>query len=180
MRGMEYLTLTFITNHQDVVTNDLIALIAKHNCRMQESRLSLLGSDISGIMRIVGNWNDISRLEEGLTALKSDTSIGLLLEFKRSDALNTNAQFLPYLVQVIALDTATLVNEISYFFVAQNIQIIDLQTEPFQTTHSKTTMIALSMRINIPAEINIADLRERFMMLCDELNVDGVIEPEKR
>lgn len=176
---MEYITLIFIAPKQDIVVDSLIALSAKHNCRVQESRLSLIGEDFSGVMRIAGNWSDIAKLEKTLAKVKSDAVF--LLESRRSVAdTPSETAFLPYLVQVVALDTPPLVNEISYFFSAQNIKIIDLQTDPFQTSHSNTMMLTLSMRINIPADINIADLRERFMVLCDELNVDGIMEPEKR
>lgn len=176
---MEHLTLTFTAPEQDIVIDSIIALTSKHNCHIQESRACLLGPDFSGIMRIAGNWNDIAKLEKALTDLTSSAEMLLALKRSNSDT-PPETPFLPYLVQVIALDTPNLVNEVSYFFSGQKIQIIDLQTDPFQTSHSNTAMLTLSMRINIPADINIADLRERFMVLCDELNVDGIMEPEKR
>lgn len=178
--SMEYITLTLIAPEQDIVINKVIALLSKYNCHMQESRCCFLGTDFSGVIRIAGNWSDIAKLEKALSTL-STTSKEMLLIFKRGGADDpSTSPLLPYLVQVVGLDTPPLVNEITYFFAHQSIQIIDLQTDPFQTSHSNTTMITVSMRINIPANINISDLRERFMVLCDELNIDGILEPEKR
>ncbi|MDF3055620.1 MAG: gcvR [Gammaproteobacteria bacterium] len=177
---MEYLTLTLIASEQDIVINEVIALSSKHNCRIQESRSCFLGADFSSLMRIAGNWSDIAKLEKALGVLAS-TSENLSLIFKRSSADNpSDSPLLPYLVQAIGLDTPPLVNEVAYFFANQSIQIIDLQTDPFQTSHSNTNMTTISMRVNVPASISIADLRERFMVLCDELNIDGILEPEKR
>jgi glycine cleavage system transcriptional repressor len=177
---MEYITLTLIASEQNIVVDQVIALLSKHNCRIQESRCCFLGTDFSGLMRVAGNWSDIAKLEKALHILQS-TPNEMLLTFKRGSADDpSTSPLLPYLVQVIGLDTSPLVNEITYFFTKQSIHLIDLQTDPFQTSHSNTTMITVSMRINIPAEINIADLRERFMVLCDDINVDGILEPEKR
>lgn len=177
---MEYLTLTFIAPGQDVIIDQLIAFSAKHNCRIQESRVSFLGIDFVGFIWIAGNWKDIAKLEKALSTL---TIENVSLTVKRGGAQGPAADAppnLPYLVQVVGLDTANLVNEVVYFFSVQHIQIIDLQTDPFQTNHSNANMLSISMRLNVPADISISDLRERFMGLCDELNVDGMIEPEKR
>jgi glycine cleavage system transcriptional repressor len=178
---MEYLTISFIAKNQNTVINQLIYLTAKNNCHIEESRFALLGNDFAGIMRASGNWDAIAKLETAIANLtdKKDKS-DIVLELKRNESFKAGGDYLPYLAQVVALNTVGLVHEISEFFTNQSIQIIDLQTDPFKASHSNTAMMTLSTRINIPPNINIADLRERFMMLCDELNVDGIMEPEKR
>jgi glycine cleavage system transcriptional repressor len=35
------------------------------------------------------------------------------------------------------------------------------------------------MTVDVPANIHIATLREQFLIFCDELNLDGVLEPAK-
>ena len=40
-------------------------------------------------------------------------------------------------------------------------------------------MVSLHMSLAIPASTHIATLREDFMILCDELNLDAVLEPIK-
>ncbi len=175
---MEHLNITFSAPNQQSVIKQLIYLVAKNQCHIEESRLALLGEQFSGLLRIAGNWNSIAKLEAALGNIPPEDAIQL--EVRRSEPVQFEGKFLPYLAQVIALDTPSLVYEITHFFVDQNIQIIDLQTDPFRTSHSETMMITLSMRINVPVSINIADLREQFMILCDELNVDGILEPEKR
>ena len=38
-------------------------------------------------------------------------------------------------------------------------------------------MFSVQMTINVPASLHIADLREDFQELCDELNLDGALDP---
>ncbi|HVV68948.1 MAG TPA: ACT domain-containing protein [Gammaproteobacteria bacterium] len=175
---MEHLNITFSAPNQQLVIKQLVYLIAKNQCHIEESRFAFLGGEFAGVLRIAGNWNSIAKLEAALNNISPEHLIKI--EVKRSETAKIEGKFLPYMAQVIALDTPSLVYEITHFFSDQSIQIIDLQTDPFKTNHANTMMLTLSMRINVPAHINIADLREQFMVLCDELNVDGILEPEKR
>src|SRR5690606_34003637 len=100
--------------------------------------------------------------------------------YKRTNSSYEGGQRLPYLVQVIGLDSPGLIYEVMHFFVTQDIVVNDLQSNPFTANYTKTTMMTIIISINIPAELSITDLRERFMILCDDLNVDGILEPEKR
>ena len=99
---------------------------------------------------------------------------------RRTNLPELPENLLPYLIQVIALDNPGLIYDISSFFLKQNILINDIQTNPYVSHHSDTQMVSLLMSVSIPADINLSDVRERFMLLCDELNVDGILEPEKR
>ena len=40
-------------------------------------------------------------------------------------------------------------------------------------------MFSVRMNIGIPADIQIAVLRDEFMDFCDSLNIDAVLEPFK-
>ena len=80
---------------------------------------------------------------------------------------------------MLGANKSTLIQDITIFFNAQAIQIIDLQTDGFKSVYSDTKLLNLFMRIHIPTTLNIADVRERFMLLCEDLNVDGILEPEK-
>ncbi len=175
---MEHLNITFSTNNQRSAISQLIYLIAKNQCRIEESRMTMLGTEFTGMLRIAGNWSAIAKVEASIIGLQSTPE--LKVQCKRGKGLKVEGNHLPYIAQVVALDTPEVVHEVSHFFAAQNILIIDLQTDPFKTSYSDTLMLTLSLRISIPTTINIADLREHFMVLCDELNIDGIIEPEKR
>ncbi len=174
---MENLIVLFLAPNAKVVVDDLIYLAAKSACHIEESRLVMLGNEMSGIMRITGSWNAIAKMEDVLHTLK--TKSNWWLEVKRSPLLKLDSDHLPYVVQTVSMNKPAIMNELTHFFTGQEIQITDLQTDTFKTSYTDTKMLALVMRVQVPATINISDLRERFMVLCDELNVDGILEPEK-
>jgi glycine cleavage system transcriptional repressor len=158
--------------------NHILYLLAKHQCTIEESRLILLGSEWGGTMRISGNWSAIAKVEDALNALKAEQP-HLFLEFKRSALLKLTEDHLPYLIQIVGVNKAAFINEITHFLVEQDIQLVDFQIDSIKSNYSETKLLALFIRVQIPAQINIAELRERFMLACEEANVDGILEPEK-
>lgn len=174
---MENLCLLFLAPNAKSLINHFIYLAAKNECYVEESRVMALGSELGGMMRIGGSWNAVAKMEDALQTLKNDPS--LWLEYKRSAPLKLADEYLPYLVQIVGINRPTVINEVTHFFIEQLIQLTDLQTDSFKTSYAQTKMLTFIMRIQIPATINIADLRERFMLLCEELNIDGILEPEK-
>lgn len=174
---MENLILLLLAPDAQTLLNQLIYLVAKHECYIEESRFMALGHDLGCMVRISGSWSAIAKMEDALHTLKTESQVWL--DFKRSPPLKLDGDYLPYLVQVVGINRPTLINEIMHFFIEQQIQLTDLQTDSFKTSYSDTKMLTLVMRLHVPGNINIADLRERFMLLCEELNIDGILEPEK-
>lgn len=175
---MENIVLILLAADTKTWLNHLLYLVAKHQCHIEESRFMVLGTEWGGMMRISGNWHAISKMEEVLLALKTEQPF-LWLEFKRSTTLKLAGDHLPYLVQIIGVNKPSFINEVAYFFIEQEIQLIDLQTDSFKSHYSDTKLLNLLMRIHIPTTINITELRERFMLLCEDVNADGILEPEK-
>jgi glycine cleavage system transcriptional repressor len=175
---MEYLALTALCADQTTLVNDIIQLTAKHQCNIQDTRIVSIGVEIAAVILIAGNWSSIAKLESALAAFVTKTATPLLL--KRTEPNKFEENYFPYLVQIVALDNPGLLYDICNFFISQNINIHDIQANPFAATHTETAMTTLMMSISVSVDINISDLRERFMLLCEELNIDGIMEPEKR
>jgi glycine cleavage system transcriptional repressor len=54
-----------------------------------------------------------------------------------------------------------------------------MQNNSYVSNPQQITMFSLAMRILIPADIQLSDLREQFVAMCDTLNVDAYLEPER-
>jgi len=86
---------------------------------------------------------------------------------------------LPYAVDVVALDNPGIVHNLANFFSSREINIQDLSTSFYAAAHTGTQMFSVHMRVDIPAQLHIATLRDEFMDFCDQLNLDAIIEPVK-
>ena len=54
------------------------------------------------------------------------------------------------------------------------INIADVQTNTYLAPHTGAPMFSVSMMVGIPADAQIAALRDEFLEYCDELNLDAV------
>jgi glycine cleavage system regulatory protein len=73
-----------------------------------------------------------------------------------------------------------IIHEISNFIIQQSVHIEDLQTNTYVATLSGSSLFVLNMRVGIPIDRSIAEFREQFLLLLDDLNLDGILEPERR
>ncbi len=84
---------------------------------------------------------------------------------------------LSYQVEVLSIDRPGIVHQTAEFFSRRQINIDNLSSDSYHAAHTGTPMLALTMMVNIPSDLSIADLRDQFLDFCDEMNMDGIIEP---
>ncbi len=105
--------------------------------------------------------------------------LGLAITLRRTNRPASQVSLVPYDVHVVSLDNPGIVCEIADFFSSQAINIISLATDTYAAPHTGAPMVRLFMTISIPKDIHIADLREQFLLFCDDLNLDAIMEPAK-
>ena len=172
-----HLVISAIGKDRPGIVNDLSECILESGCNIADSRMTVLGGDFAVILLVSGNWNTVAKLEDQLPRLGE--RLDMTLTWRRTEPQKPVANMLPYGVDVVSLDHPGIVHSLAGFFSARSINIQDLVTSSYRAAHTGTPMFSVHMRIDIPAEIHIATLREEFMDFCDQLNLDAVMEPIK-
>ena len=172
-----YLVVSVLGADKPGIANELTTIAAEHNCNIVDSRMAVLGGEFAVIMMLSGSWSSIAKFEKALAAIEQ--KLGLLTLIKHTELPKNKSNLMPYGIQVVALDTAGIIKEISTFFSNQSINIENLYTDSYKAPHTAAPMLILNMTVNIPVSMHIADLRDRFILFCDDLNLDGTMEPLK-
>jgi glycine cleavage system transcriptional repressor len=159
------------------VVQDLTKVILACGGNIEESRMTTLGSEFAMLLLVSGNWHTLSRLEQGLDRLRE--SGDLAVSIKKTDAKPVDETRMPYAVDVVALDQQGIVFNLANFFASRDIDIADVATRSYAAAHTGAPMFAVQMAINVPSSIQVAQLREEFLDLCDRLNLDAILEPVK-
>jgi glycine cleavage system transcriptional repressor len=146
-------------------------------CNLEDSRMSVLAGFCCMSMAVSGNWKTLGKLESQLPRLEADT--GLSLVARRAQPEETAPPVMAYSVDVVALDQVGIVRALAGFFTSRGVNIRDLHSRVFRAQQTGTRMFAANMVIDIPAEQHLASLRGDFLDFCDELNLDGVLDPIK-
>ncbi len=153
------------------IIDELSNIIYNHDLNIEDSRMTVLGGEFAILLLVRGALSSLDALQSEVPEIEQELQMSLLV--KPTTEPDTTDNTIPYSVEVAALDHPGIVGNIAGFFSSRDINIVNLQTESYSAPHTGSPMFALHMTIGIPAETNIAQLRESFMDTCDELNLDA-------
>ena len=156
------------------IVDELSNIIYNHSLNIEDSRMTVLGGEFAILLLVSGEQSAIEGLQEKSMDIEQALQMRLLIKPTTESAPAGNS--IPYSVEVAAIDHPGIVNNISRFFSSRNINIVNLQTERYAAPHTGSPMFALHMTIGISADTNIALLRDAFMQVCDELNLDAELK----
>jgi len=159
----------------------LVDKISRHIFNLQlnieDSRMSILGGEFAIMLLVSGDENNLKQLEKSIPELEAAFS-DLVFTSKHTKQ-KQHQPGLNYKVSVVALDHQGIVHNLTRFFSERNINIEDLNTNSYAAPHTGTKMFAVDMKLNIPENTAIVQLRDAFIQHCDDLNLDASFESIK-
>lgn len=172
-----YLTLTALGTDKPGIVATITKVAKQCKCSLTSSKLSVTGDTFATIFSFSGTWHTIAKLESHLqkTAHKHQWQIHL----KRNQGNNQHSHYIPYYIQVIALDKPGILLTLTSFFSKEGIQIDELNCETFTAPKTSTLMANINFHIFVSTKTNISSLRESFLLYSEEHHLDVVMEPVK-
>jgi glycine cleavage system transcriptional repressor len=156
---------------------DLASAVHESGCNILECRITRFGQELGAQLLVAGNWRTVSRLEQSLPELAG--RLGMELTAHATEIPEAQQDMVPYAIDLIAVDQPGIMSRIARFLAQRKVRINDFSSSAYTAQTTGTRMLSLHVSVAIPAHLHIASLREDFMMLCDELNLDAVLEPMK-
>lgn len=171
------LVIVLIGPDRPGLLEELSRFVMGAGCNLEDSRMSVLAGFCCINMAIAGNWKTLGKLESQLPRLETDT--GLALIARRAQPAEAAQPAMPYSVDVVALDQVGIVHALAGFFTSRGVNIRELHTRVFRAQQTGTRMFSANLVVDIPADQHLASLRGDFLDFCDDLNLDGVLDPIK-
>ena len=173
----QLIVLSVIGTDRAGVVDAITKVILDCGGNIDESRMTALGNEFAMLMLVSGNWHTLNKLEASLDKLSADNDLKVTL--KKTDERKGTEECMPYGVDIVCLDQPGLVFSLANFFAARKIEISELVTRKYAAAHTGAPMFSLQMTISLPGSIHISQLRDEFMEICDQLNLDALLEPVK-
>ncbi len=167
------LVITALGADRPGIVNELSDALCSNKLNIEDSRMSVLGGEFAILLLVSGT----SQAAEAFVASQPDieNSLKMKLTIKLTETKAESQQLIPYDVDVVAIDNPGIVHNLASFFSSRQINIVDLETDRYAAAHTGTTMFSLHMTIGVPTDTAIASLRDEFMTICDELNLDATL-----
>ena len=165
------LVITALGGDRAGIVDELSDVLSSHQLNINDSRMSVLGGEFAVLILVSGSSASIDDFMSKKDSLEESLSMKLLVK-PTSEKASAEA-LAPYIVEVVSIDHPGIVHDIARFFSSRKINIVDLDTSRYAAAHTGTPMFALTMTVEVPADQPIAKLRDEFITVCDDLNLDA-------
>jgi glycine cleavage system transcriptional repressor len=171
----EQLVITALGDDRPGIVDEMSKVLFKHSLNIEDSRMSVLGGEFAVLLLVSGSQQSIDDFVADTANLEQTLNMKILVKITSSES--RPPAMVPYTVEVVSIDNPGIVHKLASFFSSQQINIVDLHTERYAAAHTATPMFAVNMTIGIPASIAIKALRDEFIDMCDDLNLDASMTP---
>lgn len=177
-RVATHLLITLVGNTRDDLLADLSARIFEAGGNIEDSRGTRLAGSQVAYLAVAGNWRTLDKLEQAIPEFARRRDLSYTLSRVR-ETTDDDPAAMPYSVDVVALDQPGVLRALAEFFRAHGVRVREWQSRVYSAGGNATRMLSANLLIDIPADRHLASLRADFMDFCDDLNLDGVLDPVK-
>ncbi|MCW8929301.1 MAG: glycine cleavage system protein R [Gammaproteobacteria bacterium] len=177
--NLSQLVISAIGSDRPGIVNELSQLIVQNNGNIDDSRMTVLGGEFAIILLISASKNELTSIEQILNEKSASLELSIITKQTENNTLaehNALDKKIPYIVEVLAMDNPGIVYKLTDFFSSRDINIQSLQTDRYPAPHTGTQMFAIEMVITVPQTIIINELRDDFLDICEDMNLDASIE----
>nr|WP_173645505.1 ACT domain-containing protein [Marinobacterium profundum] len=166
---MTSLVLTAIGPDKPGLVEILSQTIARHNGNWLESGMSRLGGKFAGILIVSVPADDVSALEQALSALQSQ---GLKVMTERNDDTASDTSRSPIQLELVGHDKPGIVREIAQALATRNINVESLDTELTSGSMSGEQLFKAQASLLAPEGLDIDELQLALEAIASDLMVD--------
>ncbi len=169
-----YLIVSAMGPNRPEMITDLSRACVQCGCNLLNTKINVLGQEVVMVLLLAGSWGAIAKMEATLPNLEQ--RLGLNIQTRRTHEPSVSSQLMSYTIQVVAIDRKGILNEIANFLMKHSVAIEEISAHTYMA-HTGTRMASLQLKMNVPHDVHLATLRDKFMSYCDDHNLDGFIEP---
>jgi glycine cleavage system transcriptional repressor len=158
------------------IVADLAELIYECDCNLEDSRMTLLGTEFAVLLLASGRGPDVEpRLTAGCKRLEWEKRLTVFLRVVDGAAPSReDAETL--VCEVTGIDKAGIVARVTRTLADQGINVTDLRSHVLPASGSGTPIYTLRIAMAVPPGTSLARLRADLEAVAEDLGVDLSIE----
>ncbi len=163
------LVMTVIGPDRPGLVESVAALVAEHGANWLESRMSRLGGQFAGILRV-----EVPSENEGplVAALKKLESRGLAIVVQPDQPDPLPAPSRQSVLDIVGQDRPGIVREISRALASFGVNVEELETECASAAMSGETLFKAHARLSIPKSCDTVQVRQQLERIAADLIVE--------
>jgi glycine cleavage system transcriptional repressor len=177
MQERQYLSVMMLGPNNSEILKTVSLLVAQHGCQIVNSHIISQGEHYHFSFFLSGEWGSLAKIEPRLKKLEQKYALTVFL--KRTELKLPEKPHIPYVLYLVSLDDANIFHQLMRFLHQQSVIITEIYVDAYKTKQVQTPMTATTVKILLITDTALSDWRERFILFCDDLNIDAIMEPEK-
>ena len=163
------LVMTVIGRDRPGLVESVASLVAAHGGNWLESRMSRLGGQFAGILRVEVPGDNEPAL---VAALKQLDSQGLTVVVHPDQPGPLPASPRQSLLEIVGQDRPGIVREISHALASFGVNVEELHTECLSAAMSGETLFKARARLSLPETCSTAEVRQKLERIAEDLIVE--------
>ncbi len=172
----QYMVLTAVGADRPGLVERISILIHGAGANLEDSRMAILGGEFALILLFAGQDAALRRAEAGANELARE--LGLTISLRPTAATAKVPDYLPYRLRVSGVDRPGIVAMVSSLLAGRHINVAALDSHLGFAPLSGTPLFHLQARLQVPSQLALATLRADIGRLCEEENLDFLLETE--
>jgi glycine cleavage system regulatory protein len=163
------LVMTVIGRDRPGLVDSVASLVAEHGGNWLESRMSRLGGQFAGILRVeVPSENEPALV----AALKKLDAQGLTVVVHPDQPKPPAASARQTLLEIVGQDRPGIVRQISHVLASFGVNVEELQTECASAAMSGETLFKARARLSLPETCSATEVRQKLERIAEDLIVE--------
>jgi glycine cleavage system transcriptional repressor len=149
--------------------------ILKFRCNIEESKMAVLGGEFAMLILVSGEETELAHLEASLPKFAKHAH--LTLSIKQTRGAEPIAAGRLYRIETTSIDTPGIVHAVTDLLKAYRVSIDELESEVSGAPFAGNPMFHMTIRVIIPADVQIATLRRALEEISEAQDLDLRLEP---
>jgi glycine cleavage system transcriptional repressor len=169
-----WFALSAIGRDRPGIVADLAELIFECDCNLEDSSMTILGSEFAVLLLLSGEGDDVERrLSAGCKRLEWEKRLTVFFRPLESEPAESPAgRTRPMECVVTGVDKAGIVARVARTLAERGVNVTALQTQSRPSAETGTPMFTMRIRMAVPAPLDARALRERLDQVAADLRVE--------
>lgn len=177
-----WFALSAIGRDRPGIVADLAELIFECDCNLEDSRMTILGTEFAVLLLLSSNAPDVERrLSAGCKRLEWEKRLTVFFRPLEGDEPHPGAaRTTPGALMdctVSGVDKAGIVARVARVLADHHVNIVDLATQSRPEPGSGTPIYTMRIRMAVPRDVDPRRVREQLDRVAEELRVDVALTP---
>jgi glycine cleavage system transcriptional repressor len=177
-----WFALSAIGRDRPGIVADLAELIYECDCNLEDSSMTILGSEFAVLLLLTGEGKDVERqLSAACKRLEWEKRLTVFFRPLEGEpvpyAVTQHAA--PYELQAVGVDKAGIVARLARCLASHNISITQMSTSSRPEPGTGTPIYHMRVRMEVPGDVDQNVLRNELDGIAESLHIDLSFQPGK-